>query len=140
MTKKVLGFSALAILALAFTLGLTTCSTADDTYTLSGTLIMSTTSYAPDGCYAYGMLVSGPGGSVNSTPLYIAKSTAFSSGVATYSIPDIKKGTYTAYVYIDKNNSGGSLPDYGEKYAYDDISISSDRTMNVGTSDWSTYY
>jgi hypothetical protein len=139
MTKRVLGVSAFAILVLAFALCLTACSTADDTFTLSGTLIESNTSYAPDGCYAYGMLVSGPGGSVNSTPLYIAKSTAFIGGVATYSIPDIKKGTYTAYVYIDKNGSGGSLPNSGEKYAYDDITIGSDMTMNVGTSDWITY-
>jgi hypothetical protein len=139
MAKRALGISALAILAVVFTLCLTTCNTTDKTYTFSGTPYASTTN-APSGCYAYGKLVAGPGVSVSSPARYSGQSTAFSSGTATFSISDIKKGTYTAYVFIDKNGSGGSMPDSGEKYTYDDITIKGDLTITVSTYDWYTYY
>ena len=107
-------------------------------FTLSGSL---TKSGITDGRFAYTKLVA-QGGAATDAALYWAKSTAFNSGTATYSITDITQATYTQYIFIDVNNNatgdGTSLPDSGDYGGAVpvDVIMNSDQTSDWPNGSW----
>ena len=109
-----------------------------DTTTLSGTL---TKSGVADGTYAYLKLVA-QGAAVTSTTLFWTRSTAFSSGHATYALADIKHGVYTGYAFIDVNgNAAGnasSMPDSGDwgTNGGQNFDMSKDQTGDLPEQTW----
>jgi hypothetical protein len=118
------------------------CSSDDDTFTLSGTLTR-TTAPSPNGHYAYLKLVAA-GGVMTDPALYSANSTVFSGEAATYSIPDIEKGNYEGYVFIDMDNSSTlgvttSLPTSGDYTVSGSFAITDDMTGNVADAEWTAY-
>jgi hypothetical protein len=131
-----------ALILIAFSLCLSACKKNGDddpdTYSLSGTI--SKTGVA-DGTYAYAKLVAGPGGGSTATILYSAKSSAFSSGSATYSVVGIEEGTYTGWVFIDVDGDGSVTlsPDSGDYYASADVTVNANKTFDIPNSAWTKY-
>jgi hypothetical protein len=129
----------------AFAVGLTIMScddssspTAPSTHTLSGTL---TKSGAANGVYAYLKLVVSTGTS-SSPALYWTRSTAFSSGTASYTITGISAGTYMGFSFLDVNgnspNSTSASPDAGD-YATQSgqaLAITADQVSNIPDVAW----
>jgi hypothetical protein len=109
-----------------------------DTYTVSGHLIKSDVA---DGTFGYGKLVAGPNGAQTDTILYSAKSTAFSGGSASFSIPDIEAGDYTCFAFIDVDgNASASAPEPDSEdwvtNGGEDISVSNDFAKDVPEDAW----
>ena len=106
-------------------------------FNLSGTL---TKSGIADGTFAYSKLVA-QGGAPTEAALYWVRSSAFSSGTATYNIGDIPQGTYTQYTFIDVDGNavgdGTSLPSTGDWVAGgNDVTMDTDKTVDVVEVEW----
>lgn len=117
-------------------------------YTLSGTATCFTTKAPPptnpaQGKTAYFKLVAQ--GAPSTTAALYSTTVTFgttepSNYTVSYSISNVNKGSYTAYVFIDMNSNASSsnpLPDGGDYYATTDCTISSDTTLNINDNYWS---
>lgn len=112
--------------------------------TLSGTFASPDGVTVPDGIYGYLKLVIS-GGLPTDPALYWTRSNAFSGGSASYSITGIAvAGTYTSYAFIDMNanalNNATAMPDSSDSYRQtgQQIAISGNQTLNLGSSGWIT--
>jgi hypothetical protein len=112
-------------------------------FTLSGTWASPSGIGVPNGVYGYLKLVAGVGLPTDQA-LYWTRSNAFSGGSASYSISGIAARTYTAYAFIDMNanapNSAAAMPDSSDSYLQtgQQVNISGNQTLNLGSSGWIT--
>ena len=132
----------IAAIALAVAFGSCSKDSEDeeDTYTVSGKFLKAVVA---DGLYGYGKLVAS-GGQWTDTALYQTKSAPFSGGSASFSIPEVAKGDYTCYAFIDVNGNAvqtNPVPDTGDWITRDgaNISVSSDFAKDVPEDAWVTY-
>jgi hypothetical protein len=103
-------------------------------YTLSGTMLKT----GMDEKIALLKLVR-EGSSPETAPLYSALAT-FEADKASYSVPGIKKGKYTVWLFIDANgnaNPAFGMPDAGDYWARFDVAITADTTRDVDI--WSPF-
>ncbi len=113
------------------------------TSTLTGTFASPDAVTVPNGAHGFLKLVSSGGLPTDTSP-YWARSEGFNGGSASYSIPGMPDGTYTAYAFIDMNgnapNSAAAMPDSADYFLQTGISvtISGNQVLNLGPSGWTT--
>lgn len=106
-----------------------------DTYTVSGTLGAPA---VPNGVIGYvALLALQPDDTYE--VIYLASSTSFTDGIATYSLSDVEEGTYYFGAFVDLDGSGGEEgPGEGdlEINQYSQITVTGDMEKNVSEGEW----